>query len=50
MQLIAQASLDPKLNDISHFRAAQSLDWAVVIIPGFQNVTQIVRVLLPPPT
>ena len=47
MQPIPQASLDPKLNDISHLRADQSMDRAVVTILGVHEITQIVRILHP---
>jgi len=49
MQPITQGGLDRKLNDISHLRADQAMDGAVVTIPGFQEIKQIVRILLPPP-
>jgi hypothetical protein len=42
-------SLDPKLNDIRHLRAEQAKDGAVVIILGVHEITQIVRILQPPP-
>lgn len=47
MQLITQGGLDPRLNDIRHLRADQSMDGAVVTIPGFQEIKQIVRILHP---
>ena len=50
MQPITQVSLDPKLNDIRHLRADQSMDRAVVTIPVFHEITQIVRILPPPPS
>jgi hypothetical protein len=47
MQPIMQASLDPKLNDISHLPAYQSMRAVVVTIQGFQGITQIDRILPP---
>jgi len=49
MQPITQGGLDRKLKDIRHLRADQTMDGAVVTIPGFQEIKQIVRILLPPP-
>jgi hypothetical protein len=42
-------SLDPKCNDKYHLRADQSMDRAVGTMPGLQEITQIVRILDPPP-
>jgi hypothetical protein len=43
-------SLDPKCKDKYHLRADQSMDRAVGTMPGFQEITQIVRILPPPPS
>jgi hypothetical protein len=47
MQPITQDSHGLSSNDIGHRQADQSVVWTVVTIPGFQVISQIVRILPP---
>ena len=49
MEPITQANLDPKLNDIRHMRAEQSLDGVIRCQSSlntsiFRNIKQVVRI------